>query len=202
MAKPYIPYDGPIVTRSDAMGFGLKRFFTGKPCIRGHLSQRLVSSPCCDECLKAKNGTWARENPERHNAQGKAWREANPGKRHDIANKHRAKTLPTLAAREAGRRSSAKVATPVWADLAAITSIYKKCALVSEETGIIHHVDHIYPLKSNWVCGLHCEANLQILPASDNMRKSNRYVPELVVIDGKPMEPRRQGDLFLWERAA
>jgi hypothetical protein len=42
-----------------------------------------------------------------------------------------------------------------------------------------HDVDHIVPLTSKFVCGLHCEANLQYLPSRVNQSKKNRYWPDM-----------------------
>lgn len=50
---------------------------------------------------------------------------------------------------------------------------------MTAETGIQHQVDHIVPLRHPLVCGLHCEANLQVIPALDNQRKSNRIWPNM-----------------------
>lgn len=65
-------------------------------------------------------------------------------------------------------------ATPTWADLDKIEAIYDEAARLTRETGIKHHVDHFYPLRSKTMCGLHVETNLQILTAVDNLRKSNK----------------------------
>lgn len=48
-------------TRAEAIRLGVDRFFTGKPCRRGHLAPRYVSSPNCAACLvehARKNGGW------------------------------------------------------------------------------------------------------------------------------------------------
>ena len=41
-----------IITRVEAKALGLKRYFTGKPCRRGHVAEREVVNKCCRECLK------------------------------------------------------------------------------------------------------------------------------------------------------
>lgn len=76
------------------------------------------------------------------------------------------------------RRLAAKLqATPRWANLAEITDIYREARRLSDATGIKHEVDHIVPLKSPLVCGLHVACNLQILTKRQNRRKWNHLRP-------------------------
>ena len=68
-------------------------------------------------------------------------------------------------------------AVPPWANKNKISWFYKEARRLSEETGIKHHVDHIYPLQSAFLCGLHVETNLQILTLSENLSKGNKTWP-------------------------
>lgn len=79
---------------------------------------------------------------------------------------------------KAKRRVTKKNGTPAWADLLAVKGLYQLAAIFNS-TGINLQVDHIVPLQSDRVCGLHCEANLQLLSASDNIKKSNRHWPDM-----------------------
>ena len=47
-----------IVTRKDAKAQGLTRYFTGKPCPHGHISERMTSSGGCVACLKEKQSAY------------------------------------------------------------------------------------------------------------------------------------------------
>lgn len=75
----------------------------------------------------------------------------------------------------AARRASYKHAHPKWANDKYISLFYSMCKEEELRTGRKCHVDHIIPLKSKLVCGLHVEHNLQILFAEDNIRKANRF---------------------------
>jgi hypothetical protein len=54
-----------------------------------------------------------------------------------------------------------------------ILSIYKECAKITEETGVPHHVDHIHPISKG---GKHHPDNLQILTATENIRKRDKLL--------------------------
>jgi hypothetical protein len=42
--------DGMPATRQDAINAGARHYFTGKPCLRGHLSPRYTESCNCLQC--------------------------------------------------------------------------------------------------------------------------------------------------------
>lgn len=131
-----------------------------------------------------------KDNAERNIAYSKAYREENKEelKAKRDSRKERKKELDRvycqenkekIAAKSARRRAYRTNATPNWASKEAILEIYAEARRLTEETGIQHHVDHIIPLKSKIVSGLHCEANLQILTFSENCSKSNVVWPDM-----------------------
>jgi len=75
------------------------------------------------------------------------------------------------------KRAKKKQALAPWVDHVKVKAIYKEAAELTQTTGISHHVDHVYPLTSDFLCGLHVETNLQILKYDENIRKKNKYWP-------------------------
>lgn len=71
-----------IITRAEAKTLGLKRYFTGKPCRRGHSAERLASNGNCFECLKEgrkeKDQRHYQKNAEKYKENAKKWRAQNP----------------------------------------------------------------------------------------------------------------------------
>lgn len=98
------------------------------------------------------------------------WKERNPNWASEYRQRQYVKETSRIIA--ANRRSKLRNAIPRWADLDKISEIYKSCP-----DG--YHVDHIIPLVSKIVCGLHCESNLRHLPALDNLRKNNKIWPDM-----------------------
>ncbi len=159
-----------IISRAEAKQQGLKRYFTGKPCKRGHVCERYVNDCQCYQCGYDKCRAryladpqsdsdrvmkWKSRNPEKARATWLRWSRLNPQKNRARAARYRAKKLQRV---------------PPWADLKAIDEFYENCP--SNLT-----VDHYYPLNGEIVSGLHVVENLQYLSLKDNSSKRNK-MPE------------------------
>jgi hypothetical protein len=74
------------------------------------------------------------------------------------------------------------LAFPEWADGdERIRKLYKERDARNKKVtdGNRWTVDHIVPIKSDIVCGLHCFDNMQLLREDDNLRKSNTWWPNM-----------------------
>lgn len=129
----------------------------------------------CKERSRASANRYRLNKPEQYAASYRKWLLANPEKRKAIAARWLAKNKDYERAQLAKRRALLRNAIPSWADRARIRSVYAEAVKLTCETGIEHHVDHVIPLASKLVCGLHVETNLQVIPASANHRKSNTF---------------------------
>ena len=113
--------------------------------------------------IKQKRKNYYKNNHEKVIAGNQAWRSKNRKK---------------CNLRGVIRFRNIKMATPPWLtkiQLLEIKLIYAKCAAKSKITGVIHHVDHIMPIGHENVSGLHVPWNLQMLTASENCAKGNKY---------------------------
>jgi 5-methylcytosine-specific restriction endonuclease McrA len=62
-------------------------------------------------------------------------------------------------------------------------AVYDEAARLTEETGILHEVDHWVPLTHPNVCGLHVDWNLRAIPKLCNMAKSNYWNPDQLELE-------------------
>ena len=98
--------------------------------------------------------------------------------RREVKRLWRKNNLGLVLADAANRRAAKLKRTPAWLtdfDQIKIKCLYQLMAMRNRESGYAWHVDHIIPLQGEFVSGLHVPDNLRVIPAIDNMRKSNQY---------------------------
>ncbi len=61
------------------------------------------------------------------------------------------------------------------------SEIYLLAVDRSIKTGVPHEVDHIVPLQSKVVCGLHNEFNLRVITRRENLSKKNYFWPDMPI---------------------
>lgn len=117
------------------------------------------------------------KSPEKVRLQNTIQRERHRENIREISRRWAANNPAKKHASVVARRAAMLSAIPPWVDKSALVTIYEHCRKITHETGVQHHVDHIIPLRSKIVCGLHVPWNLQVIPAIENARKSNKMVP-------------------------
>jgi hypothetical protein len=122
---------------------------------------------------------WYHENKEHASTLNKVWREEHKKEFQQYTTNWRRNNLDKLTKNAAAYRAQKIKATPKWANENIIQKFYTKANNLTKNTGIQHTVDHIVPLTSKKVCGLHCEANLQILTLSENSSKKHLHWPDM-----------------------
>ena len=177
-----------VISLADAKKAGFKKYFTGKPCKYGHVAERHTSSRACTTCRylqtiseTAKNRVvaWVKRNPERRRELRAKSAAKNPESTRASKAKYRKLNPDKINASTAKRHATKLQSIPAWSDPAKIEEFYYTAKMLGMHTGDPYHVDHIVPLRSPIVCGLHWEGNLQIMEGVDNLRKGNRHWPDM-----------------------
>jgi hypothetical protein len=126
----------------------------------------------CKSCTKNIVKAWRLKNKERSMACQKNWRDSNRERLQEYFRTY-AKQHPDVLRRiNAKSRALKKQAVPLWIDHDLVRDMYQEAEYQQM------HVDHIVPLNSKSVYGLHWEGNLQLLTRDENLRKGNVTWPD------------------------
>lgn len=166
---------------------------------------KYLSNPDNYQKVLQRNKTWSANNKERHNELIKRWskdnrarvneialnsqkasgyaankkfKASNPDKISSFGKRWKAKNAHRVRAYLDKRKQFLKQAKPSWANDFFISEAYHLARLRTTLTGIPWQVDHIVPLVSDLVCGLHWEGNLQVITRTENATKNNKFTPE------------------------
>ena len=186
-------------TRKEAQATGAKYYFTGEPCKHGHIAPRKTKGACA-ECIKIewqqaaeKRADYFREYNKREDVKDRKneWYEAN---REQVIQAAATRPLEVkrvyqkawkerntvwVRADTKARRRKHRLATPKWLtreQKGQIRELYKIAITMTKTTGEQYVVDHIVPLRSEFVCGLHVPWNLRVIPRQENLLKSNKLI--------------------------
>ena len=186
-------------TRKEAQDSGAKYYFTGEPCKHGHIAPRKTKGSCV-ECLKVEWQEAAEKRADYFREYNK--REDVKERKNDWYEAHKEQVIQAAATRPLevkrvyqkawkdrntiwvradtkARRRKHREATPSWLtreQKGQIRELYKIAITMTKTTGEQYVVDHIIPLRSEIVCGLHVPWNLRVIPRQENLLKSNKLI--------------------------
>ena len=161
-------------TRKEAICAGSTHYYTGKRCIHGHLSPRFTSSRACKSCAdnrnkeRSKHGYWKGYGDEQYRE-----------RKRQYAKSHYRKNKDQYEIRGGRRREVIKRASCYTKEgYRRVRLKYLEAQRLTLETGVEYVVDHILPLQHPEVCGLHNDANTQVITAEENRVKGNSFMIE------------------------
>jgi 5-methylcytosine-specific restriction endonuclease McrA len=182
-------------TRKEAQALGAKFYFTGEPCVRGHIALRKTKGSCL-ECIKedwAVDNERRKEKPKTEAAKAAAKRYYQKNRQAVIARaaarpveekrrlqaEYKGRNVDVVRADTSVRKRRHREATPKWltpAERLQMRDLYVQARKMTELTRERYVVDHIVPLRGEEVCGLHVPWNLRVITQEQNLKKSNKLV--------------------------
>ena len=180
-------------SQKDALAAKATQYSTGIACKHGHLAARRAKTGECIACRQVAVKVWRSKNPTKvdmHNrvqyarfsdkliAKAREYYAKNTTALRLQKQSYQRNNLPIYAKIGAKRRAAKLHRTPVWLtadDHWMIEQAYEVAALRTKMFGFSWHVDHIIPLQGKLVSGLHTPYNLRVIPAAENVRKSNHF---------------------------
>jgi 5-methylcytosine-specific restriction endonuclease McrA len=137
--------------RDESIQKGEKSYISATQCKKCGSYEKYVTSYGCVDCSVKKNLHKLYDN--------------------NLMDKY--KTRSKINAKTYRYRTRKRNQMPETADNEKILWFYKESERLTEETGIIHHVDHIVPISKG---GLHHQDNLQVLTKKENLSKGNKIL--------------------------
>lgn len=186
-----------IISKAEARSQGLPRYFTGKPCRRGHVSERYAGNGNCCDCKKLRADAWEAENRISRYAQDRErywlnrdrkleWRRGYEKRRRRedpkfamaaILRRHLSRLLERHGLEKKGR--SEEILGYTSEDL--VSHLEKQFAKgMSWDNYGEWHIDHITPVIEHVRNGetdpsvINCLTNLRPIWAKDNMSKGGK----------------------------
>jgi hypothetical protein len=176
--------------RPNTSEYHKENYATNKDKILARKKQYYIDNA---EKVKAQKRADYLKNVVKNLATKKEYRENNKGKINALSKTYRDNNKEIIKVRKkayaqnntdiinvncARRRANKLNRTPKWAtetDAWMIKEIYELAVLRTKLTGVKCHVDHMLPLQGKLVSGLHTPFNMQVIPASQNISKGNRF---------------------------
>lgn len=126
------------------------------------------------EAQNAKTREYYNSNKERENARCLKYKKENKQKLKLYYKRYNEDNKESRTAQWARRKALKRKQVPVHLrdcpyEKKRLVEIYKLRNILSEATGLQHHVDHMWPLSDG---GPHWSGNLQVIPAEENLSKS------------------------------